>query len=188
MTEFIHEFGGYVVQWGVFGQEGDFIRGWRDEWFSFREECFEESLKQNREIILCQDFRGGNFARTSDGTMRFASDSVGLIAHVKLIDTPENRLLVWKIDNHHVRGWSHRWRGDWSGCRAWEKDGIKFREHFKAELLQVAIVVHKVPRMLKSCEMFLYGGPPGSEADHAAARIAADPTTKLRTPVLCRAN
>jgi HK97 family phage prohead protease len=163
--EFIREFSGYAIEWNCFGPAG--VNGEKtDTQFSFAPGCFDESLIQDREICLTQDCMGAPiFGRRSDGTLSLRCDDIGLIVTARLLDTPANRLLSWKIDNQKIRGWSHCWEPQGYQIAKIESGRMYF-EHFKAHLGEVSLVVSKYPRMKKTAPVFLAGGPKKNEAEY----------------------
>lgn len=157
----LREICGYAIQWNVYGPAGKHgeIKNRR---FAFLPGCFDNSLAGNHEIVLEQNCSGGPpvFACRSDGTLKLTSDETGLLVTATLLDTAANRLLLWKIDNGHCKGWSHRWKPIPGQQRISLKDGIFCTDHIRGHLLAVSLSVGAGrPRMLKTTPMFNYGGP-----------------------------
>ncbi|HUQ69228.1 MAG TPA: HK97 family phage prohead protease, partial [Planctomycetaceae bacterium] len=154
---------GYVIEWQFAYPEGPFC-----DWnkvgvnrFTYLAGSFDASIASGRDVPLTMDMDGVTvFARTGDGTLRITSDDVGLLVEADLLDTELNRVLVRRIDNKKVKGWSHRSFHTPLGCRVRQVDRVKLTEIHDAELREVTIVIRKVPRQLvRATPIFLSGGP-----------------------------
>lgn len=151
---------GYCVEWharyptGIYGND-------YSQQFTFLPGAFHASIGNGNDIKLTQDLDGKTvFARTSDGTLRIESDDVGLLVTADLIDSPQNRKLVRKIDSNQVRGWSHRFVSQFG--RQSSTDGVKLMEFTQATLQELTLVINKVPRLKqRQTPIFLSGGPQG---------------------------
>lgn len=162
-TKILHEFSGYVLEWGYEYYPGFINKPDTSKPFLFLPGCFDECLASQPDIALTKDLDGVSvFARTSDGTLKLTSDDMGLLAHVTLLDNPLNRSLCFMMATGSIRGWSHRAHQIWGGMRVTKNNGVTLTEHRRANLSQVTLVVKKFPRARsRKTPIFLTGGPNG---------------------------
>ncbi len=148
----------YVVEWGYYYPSGLHGDDYKNQ-FCFRRGAFDNTLARNPDIALTQDMNGVPFARTSDGTLRIASDETGLLIEADLLDSQINRVLCRRIDARKIRGWSHK--AGWPMIRTKRtENGVTFTDYHSAKLLEATIVFAKTPRQkVRKTPMFLSGGP-----------------------------
>jgi HK97 family phage prohead protease len=153
---------GYCKEWHYRYHRGLFINRLNENHqYSFLPGCYDRCLARKRDIPLTRDLDGKTvFARTGDNTLVLESDDFGLMAHVTLLDTPQNRELCDLIDAGKVRGWSQRSLPVFGGSRVTKENGVTLQEHRIADLTEVTLVVKKWPRAkTRKTPIFLFGGP-----------------------------
>ncbi len=151
----------YCLEWNTYHPSGTMGNDWGSQ-FCFLKDCFSRSIATGKDIPFTMDLNGQPFAQTADQTLRLTSDDVGLLLEADLVDSPLNRWLVAQIDGGKVRGWSHSSRPVFGGFRSRREGDITFTDHRAAILLEVCVVIRKVPRAkTRTTPVFLSGGPQG---------------------------
>lgn len=157
---------GYAVEWDFYYPNGRYGDDFKNV-FCFKQGAFDAAIASRADIKLTQDLDGKTvFARTGDGTLRIESDETGLLVTADLLDSPHNRILDRKIDTGRIRGWSHLYKMRQGGhkFRHQIETGVFHCDNYAADLLELTLVVNKVPRQkIRKTPIFLTGGPRGAK-------------------------
>lgn len=163
---------GYAVQYRTYGLRDADKDGKRNVKMGFLPGAFDAALRRDEgEVLLTQDMDSNIvFASRRDGTLILTADDVGLLVTAHLLDSPQTRLLLWKIDHGLIRGWSAKFPGFPLSLWSIRQDGeFQVRDYRRASVSQVTLVVHKMPRLRdgRTEPTFILGGPQEKELAHA---------------------